>query len=75
MSSIQTQKIHFKTEHPKDRNIMVTDDVIFESIDKTFTFDLFVESFYQDKPSWIPKTISSDCSEKETVTNPTMENQ
>ena len=38
---------------------MVSDEVIFESIDKTFTFDLFVESFFQNKPSWLPKTITA----------------
>jgi len=47
-----------QTHHLKSLPLL-TDADVFKEIDNIFTFDMFVENFFQDEPSWIVKTPHS----------------
>lgn len=48
MSQVQTQI-------PLEPNFI--DVIVFKQIDESFTFDLFVENFFSNDPSWISKEV------------------
>ena len=45
---------------------MKDDSYVFDQIDQSFTFDLFVENFFLNEPSWILKEV---CMERGVETN------